>query len=302
MGFQTGLRYSMVKFESQIVDKMLFYAAIFLLGLLLVALWSAWITVRPTRIRIPLTPQHYHLPAEEVTIRTSDGLDLSAWFIPREDRAVDAPVVILLHGYPAEKGDMLGIAQALHPYLATLVMDLRYFGKSQGRFTTLGLRERDDLSRAVDYLEGRGLRRIGVFGFSMGGAVGMMAAADDSRIRAVATYGSYSDLITLGREAYRNLWILKYPLVEMMRWWAEAILGDDPTAISPLGAAGTFGVPALITHSRADEQIPFHHAEALRRALGTNPRAEFYFFDQGRHGDLPADYEERLIYFFLRSI
>jgi hypothetical protein len=54
----------------------------------------------------------------------------------------------------------------------------------------------------------------------------------------------------------------------------------------------------LLIASREDEQIRFHHAEALQAALGGNPAAEFLITAHGRHGQLPTDFGARLTQFF----
>lgn len=285
---------------------MSFYLLVFVAGFIAVSLWSFWIVVRPARINVGLKPGHYKLPAEEITIISQDNLKLSGWLIPRKDNQPSGgsgePAVILLHGYPAEKGDMLDIAQELSPRFTTLLMDLRYFGASEGRYTTLGWRERDDLKKTVDFLESRGFGPVGVFGFSLGGAIGLMTAAEDERIRAVAAYAAMADLKMLGRDAYAALWLLKYPLVKLMTLWGRLFLGGDITAPSPLDAAGTINVPVLLIYSRKDEQIPFYHAEIFQKALNRNRRAEFYFLERGRHGELPLDFDKRLLEFFMKNL
>jgi pimeloyl-ACP methyl ester carboxylesterase len=261
----------------------------------LLSLLSFWLAVRPPRIAIPLSPADYHLAVEEVRITADDGVSLAAWLVPR----AGAPAVVLLHGYPAEKADLLPIAAALAPRFTVLLLDQRYFGKSGGRVTTIGLRERGDLRRAIDFLGSRGAREVGVFGFSLGGAVALLGAAEDPRIRAIVAYAPFADLRMLGHELYGWLWILKYPFVGLLRGWSWLFLGRDITAVSPERAAATLSVPVLIVHSREDEQIPFAHAERLRRALARNPRAELVVMDRGRHGALPAGFETRLSEFFL---
>lgn len=255
-------------------------------------------TVRPPRIVIPSRPEDYGLRAEEVSIATGDGLKLSAWLIPRSGHAA----IILLHGYPAEKADMLPIAAALSPRFTILLLDLRYFGKSEGRMTTLGFRERDDLKRVIDQLFERGVTSVGVFGFSLGGAVALMTAAEDGRIGAVAAYAPFADAKTLGHDAYAWLLVLKYPLVEAMSVWARIFLGGDITVVSPVKAVATLAIPLLVIHSRQDDQISFRHAQRLEQALRGNPNAQFYFVDRGRHGELPPDLDDRLMAFFLKSL
>ena len=273
---------------------MLVYASLVVLAFVAATLLNFWVTVRPPRIAIPGSPRDYRLSAEEVTIRADDGVALAAWLVAR----AGAPAVILLHGYPAEKADLLPLASALARRFTVLLVDLRYFGKSGGRVTTLGFRERADLARAVDFLEGRGLTPVGVFGFSLGGAVALLAAAEDPRIRAVAAYSPFADLRVLGRDLYTFLWVLRFPVIELMVVWGRVFLGGDITRPSPEAAAARLTIPVLLIASRSDEQIPFHHAERLQRALAGNARARFDFADHGAHGALGPGGGERLVSFF----
>jgi len=274
------------------------YAALVLAAFLVASLGSFWLAVRPPRLSIPLRPADYGLAVETVRIRADDGVHLAGWFVPRPG----APAIVLLHGYPAEKADLLPIATALAPEFATLLVDHRYFGQSEGRTTTLGYRERQDLKRIVDFLESRGVTAVGVFGFSLGGAVALLTAAEDPRIRAIAAYAPFADLKALGRELYAWMWLARYPFVEAMLLWSRVAFGADISRPTPAAAAARVTVPVLLVHSRQDEQIPFRHAERLRAALAGNPQAEFEFMDRGRHGELPAGFEARLAGFFRRAL
>ena len=283
--------------------KPLVVVAVVVAGVLLMSLWSFWMTVRPPRIVVPGTPRDYRLPSEDVVIRASDGVALAAWYVPAGTNrpAADTPVVVLLHGYPASKADLLPIAGALHPQFATLLVDLRFFGASAGAMTTLGLRERDDLRRAVDGLAARGHTRIGVFGYSLGGAVALLGAADDPRIGAIVAWAPFADLRVLGRDVYWIFGPLKYPLVELMVLWGRVFVGADITRPSPSSAAARLRIPVLIAASRDDEQIPFGHAERLQRALAHNPRAEFAF-GRGLHNDRADDFDRRLVEFLVKHL
>ena len=261
--------------------KILVAAAVLVGGFVLLSLVSFWLAVRPPRIAIPLRPDEFRLAVEEVTITAGDGVKLAAWLAARPG----APALVLLHGYPAEKADVLPIAAALAPRFTVLLLDQRYFGASGGRATTIGFRERGDLRHAIDYLAARGFGEVGVFGLSLGGAVALLAAAEDDRIRAVAAYAPFG--------------MLKYPFVALLRGWSLLFFGHDITAVSPERAAARLSIPVLLVASRTDAQIPFAHAERLRRALAQNPRAELVALDRGRHGELPTGFEARLAEFFL---
>ena len=259
---------------------------------------SFWLAVRPPRLTIPLAPADVKLAVEEIRIPTADGLRLSAWLAAKPG----APAIVLLHGYPAEKADMLPLAAVLARRFTVLLVDLRYFGRSEGRVTTLGFRERDDLRRAIDALARRGHDRVGVFGFSLGGAIAIATAVDEPRIAALAAYSPFADLRMLAHELYAWMGPLRYPFVGLMRLWSRLLLGADITAFPPVAAAARLAIPVYLIASRDDEQIPFRHAERLREALAANPRAEFEFMDRGRHGVMAPDVEQRLEQFFLRAL
>jgi len=69
-------------------------------------------------------PFSHRLTVENVTVTADDGVKLAGWLIPR----AGAPAIVLLHGYPAEKADLLPIAAALAPRPVRLVDE---------RFTTV---------------------------------------------------------------------------------------------------------------------------------------------------------------------
>ena len=275
--------------------KLVVYLAVFAGAVVALSLVSFWLAVRPPRLAVPLAPADLGLTVESVTITSDDGVRLAGWLVPR----AGAPAIVLLHGYPADKADLLPIAAALAPRFTVLLLDQRYFGQSGGRATTIGFRECGDLRRAIDFLAARGFGPVGVFGLSLGGAVALLAAAEEPRIRAVAAYAPFADLRSLGYELYGWLGWLKYPFVGLLRGWSLVFFGHDITQVSPERAAAALSVPVLLVASREDEQIPFVHAERIRRALAHDPRNEFEFTDRGRHGELPRGLEASLMRFFL---
>src|SRR5262249_56580546 len=96
---------------------------------------------RPRGVVVRLPPGDFGRTAETVTIAADDGVKLAAWLVPR----AGAPAIVLLHGYPAEKADLLPIAAALARHFTVLLLDQRYFGQSGGRPPTARLRRRRPL-------------------------------------------------------------------------------------------------------------------------------------------------------------
>lgn len=280
-------------------NKTILYFFIFLIGFLGVSLWSAWLVTHPARIKNELTPENYKLPFENVKLTTKDNISIDGWFIPAP--VPQKPALVILHGYPADKGDLLFRASQLHQDFNILLIDFRYFGESGGTHTTLGSKERLDVEAALLFLESRGFEKAGVFGFSLGGAAAILQAAQDDRISAIVSYASFADVTLLGKDVYSHLPIIRDALVPLMNFWAK-MFWDVDAAYSPQDAAQYIKIPILIIHSRQDDQIPFHHAELLRDALRNNEYAEFYFMESGLHGELPLDFGEKVRNFFLQSL
>jgi len=280
----------------KVLLNILFAIGIFLVFLSLFGFYSS---IRPPKIISGTTPSDFGLEYEQIFFTTADGVRLAGWLIP--SRAENAKTIILLHGYPAEKGDILPVLSFLNEKYNLFLFDFRYFGESGGKYSTAGAKETDDLSAAVRFLKSRGIDEVGVWGFSLGGAVALMTAPDHPEIKAVVSDSSYARLDLLVPELYR-IPILKYPLAELTRLWGRMFLGINAKEVSPAGSAETLEIPVLIIHSKNDNVIPFKNAVLIQEALKNNPTAEFWFQENLFHGQLDGRYRENIEDFFERNL
>jgi len=269
------------------------------LFLLITSLWGFYSSIRPSKIISSLTPRDFKMGYEEVSFRTSDALTLHGWYVP--GRKSTKRTLILLHGYPADKGNILPVLSFLQEDFNLLLFDFRYLGKSEGSYSTAGAKEVRDLLAAIQFLKRRGVEEVGVWGFSMGGAVALMAVPEAPEIKAVVSESSYASLAQMPLQLFR-IPVLDYPLAFLVGVWAKLFLGIDLREVSPAEAVRGTKVPILLIHSSADAVIPFAHAELLKEALADNPRAEFWFRDGFAHGQLGSDYQTRLRNFFLKNL
>jgi fermentation-respiration switch protein FrsA (DUF1100 family) len=236
---------------------------------------------------------------QDVSFKTADGLTLRGWYIPCAKTT--GKTVILLHGYPADKGNILPPLAFLHEDFNLLLFDFRYLGESAGSYSTAGAKEVEDLLAAIQFLKGKGITEVGVWGFSMGGAVALMTIEKASEIRAVISESSYANLGDMAFELFR-IPLLNYPMAYLVRLWAKLFLGIDLRDVAPAEQVRDTTIPILLIHSSADEVIPFSHAQALRDALAKNPSAEFWFEEGNIHGQLGSDYQNRVRDFFLKHL
>ena len=150
---------------------------------------------------------------QRVEFRTSDGINIVAWWIPAQHPPDQIPrrrsrggandpqwgtqAALVCHGLTSSKADQLVLAHDLVPGgYNCLVLDFRAHGESGGQITTFGALEKRDVLAAVRWLKAnhpsQSQRIVGV-GASTGAAALISAAADDSPDgRSIAAIASYA--------------------------------------------------------------------------------------------------------------
>ncbi len=267
--------------------------------LVVTSLWGFYISIRPPKIVSSLTPRDLKMDYEAVSFKTADGLALRGWYIPCAKTT--GRTLILLHGYPADKGNILPPMAFLHEDFNLLLFDFRYLGESEGSYSSAGAKEVEDLLAAVRFLKARGIAEVGVWGFSMGGAVALMAIEKASAIRVVVSDSSYAELADLALELFR-VPLINRPMAYLVSFWAKLFLDIDLSNVSPAQRVRNTSIPILLIHSPADAVIPFSHGQSLQQALAKNPRAEIWIREGIAHGQLASDYETRIRNFFRRNL
>lgn len=276
-------------------------------ALLLGAVVIAWFSMHPIRSRkFRKTPASFSAPFEEIEFPSRDGTPLSGWLIPAENARA---VLLLCHGMSADRTQMLPWAEWLWKEGYTLLLfDFRALGKSGGNLCTMGLYEPGDIQGALDYLETRedtGKLPAAIMGFSMGGVAAIIAAADDTRIRAVVSHGAYSDLNRAISQRCRKHFGYAGPLVEAVsrrigqRWFPAS-----SEEVSPIRAIGRIAPrPILLLNGIHDRIVLPANAEEMYSTAGE--QAELCILQNSPH-DYPnkADlniYKKVIIDFFNRS-
>lgn len=272
-----------------------------------------YITHQVLRRRLPdprADPAGLGLDHEPVTFTSPDGLRLGGWYIPAAKGREAAPprgTVILCHGHAGSLDSDLKYVPAFHQHgYNVLQFDFRAHGRSEGRYVSMGYYERLDLWGAVHYLQSRGVERMGVLGFSMGGAVAISTAAKCPDLVAVVSDGGFARIqptLVRGVEA-RGLpaWLgsTLAPLILLITRWR---LGCDLRAADPLKWIGQISPrPVMLIQGGRDVYVPQREAEALYAAAGNPkalwivPEAEHRRVDKAR----PQEYISRVLAFFDR--
>ena len=250
----------------QIYLKILLFIALFLI---LFSLFTFFMSIRPTKIITNLIPSDLGLKAEEIIFESTDKIKLSGWFIPNNKTNA---AIIVMHGYPADKANLLGIAEFLAKDFNVFLFDFRSFGKSEGSYTTVGYLEKNDLLGAIKYLENeKNITKIGLYGFSLGGAVALMV--NHKNVKAIVTDSAYAKLSNMLKRMYGIFFIFKYPLAYLTKLYGILFLRINIDGVNPVDDISKIKAPILLIHAEKDSQIPVNEAYLLHE---TNKNAELW--------------------------
>ena len=280
----------------QLLFKVIIFIALFLI---LFSLLTFLISIHPLKIITNLEPSGLGLKYEEITFKSADNVKLSGWLIPNNKTK---KTIIVMHGYPADKANLLGIAEFLAKDFNVFLFDFRSFGKSEGKFTTAGYLEKNDLLGAIQYLEKeKNITKIGLYGFSLGGAVALMT--NHKNVKAIVTDSSYAKLSNIVGYMYRIFFIFKYPLTYLTKLYGILFLRINIDDASPVDSIKNIKVPILLIHAEKDSQIPVKEAYLLHDA---NKKAELWIVEKAEHGMTHSvnteKYEKKVIGFLKKHL
>jgi len=232
------------------------------------------------------TPADYQVPFEELTIKSSDGVDLAAWWIEQKptNTAPDTrrPVLLYSHGNGATLPQLAHVAKLFYDLdLDVLLYDYRNYGRSA--------RSKDGLSEdaiALDALAAREFidqrapgRPVIYWGHSLGSSVAARLAATRPPDGLVLE-GAFTSMFGMARERYP--WLPIFPFMVFDKFATSEYLSD-------------YTAPLLVMHSEFDSIIPLRQGEAVFRAA-SSPKS-FVLLKGIDHVDFPSvvqDYVEVL--------
>ena len=243
----------------------------------------------------PVERQADGSPFEKVNFETEDGLNISAWYAPPPTAAGN--VVLLLHGHSGNRDQLLIHARYLVAAgYGALLLDFRNHGDSDGDRTSMGYHEVKDARAALRFLERQAeVKRIALWGHSMGGAVACMLM---SEVDAAALFvdATFTDFPTLVRDGVAARGLPVSPISQILVWLYGVCSGSDWSALRPRDAVTALDKPVLLFHGSADPVIPLAQANSIAEA---NDLVRLSVFDGGSHSDLyeldPQRYQSEVL-------
>lgn len=218
---------------------------------------------KPVR-EVTYTPEDIGIDFENVTLETTDGVKLNAWYIPAKDTKM---TMLFCHGNGGNithRLDSINLFNKLG--LNCFIFDYRGYGQSEGKTTEQGTYT--DAVAAYNWLtQTRNIsaEEIILFGRSLGGSVAVHTAAE-VKVRSLVIESCFTSYVDMGKKFYPYMPI---------RWFARF-------KYDTIGYLKKVQCPVMIIHSRGDEIIPFEFGLELYEAANEPKKfVEIY----GGHND-----------------
>lgn len=281
-GAQFALAYSSI-----IALMLIGVVALGMVGLIGLSLYIVEELIRPVRSR-PHSQADFAglgLPAESIEFPSSDGShQVRGFYIPREHAR---STVLISPGYRRPVRDVLTACQHLWNAGHT-ILAFEYYGHGMavGTSITLGYREVNDFLGAVTYVKQRAPEtRLGALGYSMGGAVSILAAAQAPDVEAICADSAFaSHWRAVEMSVHRVLRVSRYLpswIIGSLRYITDTVLwlraGYRFHQVEPVRAIQCLSPrPVLLIHGLEDTIVSPQDAKLLYQACGA-PKALWYF-------------------------
>jgi dienelactone hydrolase len=238
-------------------------------------------------------------PFEQVTVRTSDGLELAGWYV----RSRNGAAVI---SYPTREGKVPQARMLARHGYGVLLLDARGYDGSEGDPNLFGWDDAKDIDAAVAWLQRQSdveRGRIGGIGFSVGGEMMLQSAAANTGLRAVISEGA----------GFRSV---REELLRGPRGWFTSVPEQAVQSAALAVMSGTTPPPSLkdlvpqiaprhvffiyAGHGAGGEEFnpDYYRAARAPKALWEIPEAHHTGGFQAR----PKEYEQRVTGFFNRAL
>ncbi len=235
-----------------------------------------------------IAPENYGLKAQRLTVKTKDGIALSAW-LTQSHLDSTYGTVIVLHGISSCKETQFNRAAILASIgYAALLLDLRAHGESEGTYNTFGDKEKYDIKSVVDTLQKLfPNRKVGIWGASLGGAIAIQALGIDPRFQfgvIESTFDEYNKVAT----EYGS----RYLLGIKSQWLTQRVLSKsgkiadfEPDSVKPILFCPKIRQSILFIHGDHDERIPISFNRRNFEACASADK-QWITVNGGRHNNI----------------
>lgn len=172
-------------------------------------------------------------------------------------------------------------------------------GESEGKCEDMRLSHQvRDVFSAVDFLERRGVRRIGLMGHSLGGTTAIVAASEDERVSALVVAAGLAKLewdtvFSERAEEWRRQGYVTFPSWKRGKIKIDYGFYTDLADYDGTDLIAKIDAPVLVIHPADDQLVPLRNSERL--FAEANPPKDFRVVQNSDHLFRPEEAEAELV-------
>ena len=244
------------------------------------------------------TPADYGMAFREAWVRTARGKRLFVWVVEND---LDAPTVILLHGWGGNAAFMLPLAVPFYRSGMNVVLfDARNHGQSDPDSFSSMPRFAEDLGHVIDWAKQQLHGQIILLGHSVGAAAILLEASRRNDIAAVISIAAFADPEWLMRRFLQRRRLPAGIIVLVLRY-VEWMIGHRFHHIAPRNTLCRVKCPVLLVHGVRDRTVPVSDAHLLKAQCG-NDSIGLLLLEDADHASVEViEKHQRRLLEFLRT-
>ena len=148
------------------------------------------------------------------------------------------------------------------------------------------LKKKKDISILIDTLESQGLivGKVGLWGRSLGGAIGLQAIATEPRISYGIIESTFTDFETIANDYFKQYFNFSIrPLTNYLVHRAGKIADFAPQDARPIHYCKSITQPILLVHGNKDTKIDIKYGRLNYQALRQSKGKSFLEIENANH-------------------
>jgi alpha-beta hydrolase superfamily lysophospholipase len=207
-------------------------------------------------------------PYQTIQLSTSDGISIDTWYSTVPD---PKGCVIFFHGLSVNKSFLEGEASVFRQWgFNVLLVDFRAHGRSGGKYTSLGVKETDEVEKAFQLVRSKGNAKIILYGASLGAGVCIKAVAEGkAKPDAIIADMPFENLHDHFRSRARLLGFPSEPFATLVTMWIGIERGYNAFNHDVAEYAKKVTCPVLVEWGEHDRILSRSEVEKVYSSLGS---------------------------------
>jgi len=221
-------------------------------------------------------PENKTIPTNDyATIKLQSNREIECWSIKTE---TPKGTVVLFHGFSGDKSSMLDKSDIfLELGYNTFLVDFMGSGGSEGKQTTIGFLEAEQVKTCYDYLTAKGEKSIYLFGTSMGAAA-IMKSINDYEInpKGIIIECPFGSMYETVCARFKTMNAPTFPMAGLLVFWGGIQNGFWAFGHNPTDYAKKVNCPILLLYGANDKKVSSEEIDHIFNNLIGRKKLKIY--------------------------